>query len=123
MGSMENNHKILAKESEAFATAARVKYYDIVIDSGRGAILTDVDGNQYIDLLASASSTNTGHCHPKVVKAIQDQAAKIIQYTPAYFANSQAARLAPRLAELAPMSGPVEVAWGNSGSDANDAIY
>ena len=50
MGSMENNHKILAKESEAFATAARVKYYDIVIDSGRGAILTDVDGNQYIVL-------------------------------------------------------------------------
>ena len=110
MGSMENNHKILAKENEAFATAARVKYYDIVINSGRGAILTDVDGNQYIDLLASASSTNTGHCHP------------IIQYTPAYFANSQAARLAPRLAELAPMSGPTEVVWGNSGSDANDAI-
>lgn len=122
MGSMENNHKILAKENEAFATAARVKYYDIVINSGRGAILTDVDGNQYIDLLASASSTNTGHCHPKVVKAIQDQAAQIIQYTPAYFANSQAARLAPRLAELAPMSGPTEVVWGNSGSDANDAI-
>lgn len=122
MGSMENNHKILAKENEAFATAARVKYYDIVINSGRGAILTDVDGNQYIDLLASASSTNTGHCHPKVVKAIQDQAAQIIQYTPAYFANSQAARLAPRLAELAPMTGPTEVVWGNSGSDANDAI-
>lgn len=122
MSSMENNHQILAKENEAFATAARVKYYDIVIDSGRGAILTDVDGNQYIDLLASASSTNTGHCHPKVVKAIQEQAQKIIQYTPAYFANSQAARLAPRLAKLAPMSGPVEVAWGNSGSDANDAI-
>lgn len=122
MGSMENNHKILAKENEAFATAARIKYYDIVINSGRGAILTDVDGNQYIDLLASASSTNTGHCHPKVVKAIQDQAAQIIQYTPAYFANSQAARLAPRLAELAPMSGPTEVVWGNSGSDANDAI-
>ncbi|WP_420908587.1 aspartate aminotransferase family protein [Limosilactobacillus agrestimuris] len=119
---MENNHQILAKENEAFATAARVKYYDIVIDSGRGAILTDVDGNQYIDLLASASSTNTGHCHPKVVKAIQEQVQKIIQYTPAYFANSQAARLAPRLAKLAPMSGPVEVAWGNSGSDANDAI-
>lgn len=119
---MENNHKILAKENEAFATAARVKYYDIVINSGRGAILTDVDGNQYIDLLASASSTNTGHCHPKVVKAIQDQAAQIIQYTPAYFANSQAARLAPRLAELAPISGPTEVVWGNSGSDANDAI-
>lgn len=122
MGSMEKNKQILAKEQEAFATAARIKYYDIVLDHGKGAILTDVDGNDYIDLLASASSTNTGHCHPKVVKAIQDQAQKLIQYTPAYFANSQAARLAPRLAALAPMSGPVEVAWGNSGSDANDGI-
>lgn len=122
MSSTENSQRILAKEQAAFATAARIKYYDIVLDHGQGAILTDVDGNDYIDLLASASSTNTGHCHPKVVQAIQDQASRLIQYTPAYFANSQAARLAPRLAALAPMSGPVEVAWGNSGSDANDAI-
>lgn len=122
MDSMENNQTILEKEQAAFATAARVKYYDIVIKSGQGAILTDANGQQYIDLLASASSTNTGHCHPRVVKAIQEQAAKLIQYTPAYFANDPAARLAPRLAELAPISGPVEVAWGNSGSDANDAI-
>lgn len=122
MGSMKKNQAILAREQAAFSKAARVKYYDIVIDHGTGAILTDADGNNYIDLLASASSTNTGHCHPQIVKAIQDQAAKIIQYTPAYFANSQAARLAPRLAKLAPISGPVEIAWGNSGSDANDGI-
>ena len=120
--SEETNRQILAREQAAFSTAARIKYYDIVLDHGHGAIITDVEGNDYIDLLASASSTNTGHAHPRIVKAIQDQAAKIIQYTPAYFANSQAARLAPRLAALAPMSGPVEVAWGNSGSDANDAI-
>ncbi len=120
--SKKTNREILEKEQAAFSTAARIKYYDIVIDHGHGAIITDVEGNDYIDLLASASSTNTGHAHPRIVKAIQDQAAKIIQYTPAYFANSQAARLAPRLAALAPMSGPVEVAWGNSGSDANDAI-
>lgn len=122
MGKQQSNRQILDKEQKAFSTAARIKYYDIVIDHGKGAILTDVEGNDYIDLLASASSTNTGHAHPRIVKAIQDQAAKIIQYTSAYFANTQAARLAPRLAELAPMSGPVEVAWGNSGSDANDAI-
>lgn len=120
--SEKTNRQILAREQAAFSTAARIKYYDIVIDHGHGAIITDVEGNDYIDLLASASSTNTGHAHPRIIKAIQDQAAKIIQYTPAYFANSQAARLAPRLAALAPMSGPVEVAWGNSGSDANDAI-
>lgn len=113
---------LLDAESQAFSSAARIKYYDIVIDHGKGAIITDVDGNDYIDLLASASSTNTGHAHPKVVKAVTDQAQKLLQYTPAYFANTNGAKLAPKLASLAPMSGDVEVAWGNSGSDANDAI-
>lgn len=117
-----SNNEVLTNEQTAFATAARIKYYDIVLDHGHGATVTDIEGHDYIDLLASASSTNTGHAHPHIVKAIQEQAAKMIQYTPAYFANSQAARLAPRLAKLAPMSGPVELVWGNSGSDANDAI-
>lgn len=120
--SLDNNARLLKQESAAFSKAARVKYFNIVIDHGKGAIITDADGKDYIDLLASASSTNTGHSHPKIVKAISDQAAKLIQYTPAYFANSPAAKLAPRLAKLAPISGPVKVAWGNSGSDANDAI-
>ena len=116
------NKQLLAAEDTALATSARIKYYDIVIDHGHGAVLTDVEGHQYLDLLASASSTNTGHTHPKVVQAIQHQAAKLIQYTPAYFANTSAAKLAPKLASLAPISGPVEISWGNSGSDANDAI-
>lgn len=116
------NKRILSAEQAVFATAARIKYYDIVLDHGRGATLTDIEGNNYIDLLASASSTNTGHAHPRVVQAVQEQAAKMIQYTPAYFANSPAARLAPRLASLAPIDGPLELVWGNSGSDANDAI-
>ena len=116
------NKQLLAAEDAALATSARIKYYDIAIDHGHGAVLTDVEGHQYLDLLASASSTNTGHTHPKVVQAIQHQAAKLIQYTPAYFANTSAAKLAPKLASLAPISGPVEISWGNSGSDANDAI-
>ena len=117
-----NNQELLALEDQALSKTSRIKYFNIVIDSGKGAIIKDVEGHEYIDLLASASSTNTGHCHPKVVKAIQEQAAKIIQYTPAYFANTPAALLAKRLSEIAPISGPVKVAWGNSGSDANDGI-
>ncbi|ANZ65828.1 aspartate aminotransferase family protein [Secundilactobacillus paracollinoides] len=119
---MGDNERLLANEAPAFSRAARVKYYNIVIRSGKGAVVTDVDGNDYIDLLASASSTNTGHAHPHVVKAIQDQAARLIQYTAAYFATENEAKLAPRLAALAPISGPKALAWGNSGSDANDAI-
>lgn len=117
-----SNKETLAKEQAAYSKAARIKYFNIVIKSGSGAILTDEDNHTYIDLLSSASSTNTGHCHPHVVKAIQAQASKLIQYTPAYFATSEEATLAPRLAKLAPIDGPTKVAFGNSGSDANDAI-
>lgn len=119
---MPKNKDILRKEEKALAPEARIKYFDIVIESGKGATIKDVEGNEYIDLLSSASATNTGHSHPKVVQAIKDQAEKIIQYTPAYFANDKAAKLAERLTELAPISGPVKLAWGTSGSDANDAI-
>lgn len=119
---MNENERILKAEAPALSKAARVKYFNIVIESGKGATVTDADGKTYIDLLASASATNTGHSHPHVVKAVQDQAAKLLQYTPAYFANDPAAKLAPRLAALAPISGPTALGWGNSGSDANDAI-
>ncbi|GEN49235.1 aspartate aminotransferase family protein [Ligilactobacillus pobuzihii] len=118
---MGTNENILASESHALAPQ-RVQYYDIAIESGKGALLRDANGKEYIDLLASASSTNTGHAHPHVVDAISKQASKLIQYTPAYFANVPAAKLADRLCKLAPISGPVKLSWGNSGSDANDAI-
>ncbi|MFC0290093.1 aspartate aminotransferase family protein [Bombilactobacillus bombi] len=113
---------LLAAEKQVLAPAARIQYFDIVIESGQGAVLTDLDGKHYLDLLASASATNTGHSHPHIVEAICNQAQKLIQYTPAYFANQPAATLAQRLADLAPIKGSVRVAWGNSGSDANDAI-
>ncbi|UQS87328.1 aspartate aminotransferase family protein [Nicoliella spurrieriana] len=118
----DDNKHLMDEEHQYFAKGSRIKYFDIVIESGQGAILTDADGNQYIDLLSSASSTNTGHSHPKVVKEIQEQASKLIQYTPAYFANEPEVKLAKRLAEIAPIDGPAKVTWGNSGSDANDAI-
>ena len=119
---MAKNDELLHQEARSLASQSRIKYFDLVIAQGNGALLTDADGKEYIDLLASASSTNTGHCHPSVVQAITQQAQKLIQYTPAYFANQIAAQLSTRLTKLAPMSGPVKLAWENSGSDANDAI-
>ncbi|UQS84736.1 aspartate aminotransferase family protein [Apilactobacillus apisilvae] len=119
---LSDNKKILKDESQSLSNAARIKYFDLVIESGKGAILTDVDGKKYIDLLASASATNTGHSHPHIVDAITKQAQKLLQYTPAYFANVPAAKLSKRLTDLSPIEGPVKLAWGNSGSDANDAL-
>lgn len=119
---MSKNKEILDEEKVHLADATRVKYFDIVIDHGQGAIITDADGHDYIDLLASASATNTGHSHPKVVEAITNQAQKLIQYTPAYFANTATAKLSKRLTAVAPGDFDKQVAFGNSGSDANDAI-
>lgn len=119
---MSKNKEILNEEKKNLADATRVKYFDIVVDHGNGAIITDADGHDYIDLLASASATNTGHAHPKVVQAITNQAKKLIQYTPAYFANTSTAKLAKKLVDIVPGNFEKQVAFGNSGSDANDAI-
>src|SRR3954465_3026352 len=52
--------------------------YPLVADRGEGAIVVDVDGNRFLDCAAGIAVVATGHCHPSVVKAIQDQAARLI---------------------------------------------
>jgi 4-aminobutyrate aminotransferase len=52
--------------------------WDLNIDRGEGSYLYDTDGNRYLDFTSGIGVTNTGHAHPRIVKAIQDQAAKII---------------------------------------------
>jgi 4-aminobutyrate aminotransferase len=119
---MATNKEMLAVEANVLTDATRIKYFDVMFDHGKGAILTDVEGNDYIDLLASASATNTGHSHTSVVAAIKEQAEKLIHYTPAYFANTTTSALIERLVEVTPGDFPKRVVLGNSGSDANDAI-
>lgn len=97
------NKNVIDEESKNLATASRIKFFNMVIKEGKGANLYDVEENHYIDFLSSASSTNTGHSHPDVVKAIQNQAEKLIQYTPAYFANEVETKLASTLNKIAPI--------------------
>ena len=54
------------------------RYSDMVVSHGEGSYLYDTKGNKYLDFTTGIGVTNTGHCHPKVVQAIQDQAAKLI---------------------------------------------
>lgn len=117
----EVDRRLIQNENKYYAKAARINYYDLVIDSAHDATLIDADGNEYIDLLASASAINVGHTNEKVVKAIQDQAEKLIHYTPAYFHHRPEQQLAQRLVESVP-GAEKQVAFSNSGSEANDAI-
>jgi len=54
------------------------RYSDMVVDYGEGSYLVDIDGNRYLDFTSGIGVTNTGHCHPKVVAAIQEQAGKLL---------------------------------------------
>ncbi len=91
--------------------------YPLVAASGEGCWLTDVDGNRYLDFLAGVAVNNLGHCHPKVVTALQDQAAKLIHCSNYYHIPSQI-ELAELLCEH---SFGDQVFFCNSGAEANEA--
>jgi 4-aminobutyrate aminotransferase len=86
------------------------------IVSGKRAVVYDADGKEYLDFLASFSVLNVGHCHPKVVAAIAEQAATLIHYFE--YPTPPRARLAERLVALAPGEGAKKVAFAVTGSEA-----
>lgn len=110
----------IARDEAAIAPFARVSYFPLALKSGHGAIVEDMDGNQFIDLLSSAGSQNLGHAHPKIIEAVTAQMNDYTQFTNAYFYNPRAAQLAERLAQITPGDFPKKVAFGLSGSDSID---
>jgi acetylornithine/N-succinyldiaminopimelate aminotransferase len=84
---------------------------------GEGARLWDAEGNEYLDLLCGISVTNVGHCHPRVVEAVREQAGRLMHVGNLYY-TEPAMRLARRLAESS-LGGRVFLC--NSGAEANEA--
>jgi 4-aminobutyrate aminotransferase len=97
------------------------RVYPFVPKRGAGSVVEDVDGNIFLDLNAGIAVTSTGHCHPKVVDAIQRQAAELIHYSASDFFLPIYSEVAERLDEIAPMSGPVRAFLTNSGTEAVEA--
>ncbi len=84
---------------------------------GAGSWVWDEDGNQYLDLLCGISVTNLGHCHPRVVEAIRDQAQTLIHASNLFY-TEPGIRLAERLSASS-LGG--KVIFGNSGAEAIEA--
>ncbi len=95
--------------------------YPFVPKRGSGSVVEDVDGNRFLDLNAGIAVTSTGHCHPKVVEAIQRQAAELIHYSASDFYLPIYSEVTEKLAEIAPMKGPVRSFLTNSGTEAVEA--
>jgi len=97
--------------------------YPFVMDHGRGCDVWDVDGKRYLDLTAGIAVTSTGHSHPRVVKAIQEQAEKFLHMSGTDFYYPLQIRLAERLAQAAPFPGPARVFFTNSGAESIEAAF
>ncbi|HEX5432043.1 MAG TPA: acetyl ornithine aminotransferase family protein [Bryobacteraceae bacterium] len=95
--------------------------YPLVAEHGEGAIVEDVDGNRFLDFAAGIAVVATGHCHPQVVQAIQDQAARLIHMSGTDFYYENMVQLAEKLASLVPGGVPRRVYFGNSGAEAIEA--
>src|SRR5271170_6170891 len=95
--------------------------YPLVARKGRGALVEDVDGNVFLDFNAGIAVVSTGHCHPEVVAAIQQQAAELIHMSGTDFYYPSLVELAQKLAAITPGSGPKHVYFGNSGTEAIEA--
>ncbi len=95
--------------------------YPLVAKRGRGCIIEDADGNEFLDFAAGIAVVSTGHCHPEVVGAIQKQAAELIHMSGTDFYYENMVTLAERLSAIAPMPGPHKIYYGNSGAEAVEA--
>ena len=115
-----NARRILAGDDK-YISPSYTRSYPLVAKSGRGVVVTDVDGNEFFDFSAGIAVTSTGHCHPEVVAAIQRQAGELIHMSGTDFYYESLVELAERLSHIAPMPGPHRVYYGNSGAEAVEA--
>jgi 4-aminobutyrate aminotransferase/(S)-3-amino-2-methylpropionate transaminase len=93
-------------------------YLPVVAEEGRGATLTDVDGNTFVDFSGGVGCLAVGHSHPRVVEAVQEQAARFLHTDFTIVPYEVYVTLAERLLALAPFSGPAKAAFFNAGTEA-----
>jgi 4-aminobutyrate aminotransferase len=92
--------------------------YKLVVERAEGVWAEDVDGNLFLDCNAGVAVCSTGHCHPEVVKAIQEQAARLIHMCGTDYYYRHMPDLARKLEELVPVPGPTRTHFANSGTEA-----
>jgi 4-aminobutyrate aminotransferase/(S)-3-amino-2-methylpropionate transaminase len=93
-------------------------YLPIMIADGRGATVTDVDGNTFVDFTGGVGCLNVGHAHPRVVAAVQEQATRFLHTDFTIVPYEVYVEYAERLTALVPFSGPTKAAFFNAGTEA-----
>lgn len=108
----------IVERDEKVISQSFVRFYPLVIESGKGCVLRDVDGNEYIDFNSGLVCLNVGHCHPKVVEAIKKQSERYLHYSITDFLYREVVDLAEKLGQITPGKYAKKVFFGNSGAEA-----
>lgn len=113
----------LIKKDEKYISPSYTRdgIYSVAAERGEGVNLWDVDGNCFLDFAAGIAVCATGHCHPKVVEAIRDQAGKLLHMSGTDFYYPPQADLGEKLAEITPGAPNKKVFLSNSGAEAVEA--
>lgn len=111
----------ILQADERLISPSYTRSYPLVAKRGQGMYVEDVDGNVFLDFTAGIAVCSTGHCHPEVTAAIARQAGELIHMSGTDFYYGQMVTVAEKLQQLAPMTGPIKVYYGNSGTEAIEA--
>jgi 4-aminobutyrate aminotransferase/(S)-3-amino-2-methylpropionate transaminase len=111
------SHAILERKERVVAAPLAVAF-PIVAASAQGALLTDVDGNTFVDFTGGVGCQNVGHSNPQVVAAAQEQLARFAHTDFTIIPYEPYVELAERLLERSPFSGPAKAAFFNAGTEA-----
>lgn len=110
----------MVERDQAVISPSYPRGYPFVMDHGRGVEVWDVDGNRFLDFSAGIAVVSTGHSHPKVVKAIQDQAEKFIHISSDFY-HENWVRLGEKINEIAPFKEDAVSFMTNSGTESIEA--
>jgi len=119
---IRSNAKKLIECDNTFVSPSYTRSYPLVVDRAQGLWIHDVDDNIFLDFTAGIGVNSTGHCHPKIVKAIQIQAAKLIHMSGTDFYYKPQIELAKKLATIYPGKYN-KVYFGNSGAEAIESAF
>jgi 4-aminobutyrate aminotransferase/(S)-3-amino-2-methylpropionate transaminase len=109
--------EILRRKREVVADPLSI-HVPVVVESGRGATVTDVDGNTFVDFTGGVGCLNVGHAHPRVTEAVQEQAERFLHTDFTVVPYEVYVVLAERLLALVPIAGPTKAAFFNAGTEA-----
>lgn len=115
--------RALIEADERVTSPSYTRVYPLAVRRGRGAVLEDLDGNLFLDFTAGIAVCSTGHCHPRVVEAIQRQAEELIHMSGTDFYYEPQARLAERLSTILASGETNRVFFTNSGAEAVEAAF